>query len=352
MSSPSAAASSDVAVTPTFESLGVPAELARSLAARGIAAPFPIQSATIPAALAGRDVCGRAPTGSGKTLAFGIPLMQNVHRARPHHPRALVLAPTRELAAQICDELRQLADPDQTIEAFYGGVGFGNQLRALRKGVDVAVACPGRLADLINQGHVRLGEVDLVVLDEADRMADMGFLPEVKRLLDACASKRQTLLFSATLDGDVDVIIRRYMHDPVRHEEAGADADGDTAEHLYWARRARGPHRPGRPHRVAHRPDGRVLSHQARRRPRGQAARHPWRRCGGHPRRPQPEPARAGARGLPLRARPGDHRDRRRGPRHPRRRRELRHPLRSVRGPEGLRAPLRSYRQRPAPPAR
>ena len=238
MSTPSAPASTDAVATPTvptFESLGVPAELARSLSARGIAAPFPIQAATIPAALAGRDVCGKAPTGAGKTLAFGIPLMQNVHRARPHHPRALVLAPTRELAAQICDELRQLADPDQTIEAFYGGVGFGNQLRALRKGVDVAVACPGRLADLINQGHVRLGEVDLVVLDEADRMADMGFLPEVKRLLDACATERQTLLFSATLDGDVDVIIRRYMHDPVRHEEAGADADGDTAEHLYWS---------------------------------------------------------------------------------------------------------------------
>ena len=238
MSTPSAPASSDAVATPTvptFESLGVPAGLARSLADRGIASPFPIQAATLPAALAGRDVCGRAPTGSGKTLAFGIPLMQNVRRARPHHPRALVLAPTRELAAQICDELRQLADPEQTIEAFYGGVGFGNQLRALRNGVDVAVACPGRLADLINQGHVRLGEVDLVVLDEADRMADMGFLPEVKRLLDACAPKRQTLLFSATLDGDVDVIIRRYMHDPVRHEEAGADSDGDTAEHLYWA---------------------------------------------------------------------------------------------------------------------
>ena len=235
MPSTTAAASTDAAPSPTFESIGVPAELARSLAARGIAAPFPIQTATIPAALEGRDVCGRAPTGAGKTLAFGIPLMQRVQRARPHHPRALVLAPTRELAAQICDELRQLADPDQTIEAFYGGVGFGNQLRALRKGVDVAVACPGRLADLINQGHVRLGEVDLVVLDEADRMADMGFLPEVKRLLDACATPRQTLLFSATLDGDVDVIIRRYMHDPVKHEEAGADPDGDTAEHLYWS---------------------------------------------------------------------------------------------------------------------
>ncbi len=245
MSSPNAGARADVSPDEssehrpadgvTFESLGVPGELARSLHDRGILAPFPIQAATIPAALAGRDVCGRAPTGAGKTLAFGIPLMQRVGRARPGSPRALVLAPTRELAAQICDELRQLAHPEQTVDAFYGGVGFGNQLRALRHGVDVAVACPGRLADLINQGHVKLGEVDLVVLDEADRMADMGFLHEVKRLLDACAKERQTLLFSATLDGDVDVIIRRYMHDPVRHEEAGADPEGDTAEHLFWS---------------------------------------------------------------------------------------------------------------------
>ena len=193
-----------------FEALGVPAPLARQLFERGITAPFPIQAATLPAALAGKDVCGRAPTGSGKTLAFGIPLMQRVGRARPNHPRGLVLAPTRELAAQITDELRQLAHHEQTIEAFYGGVGFGNQLRALRNGVDIAVACPGRLADLINQGHVHLDEVEIVVLDEADRMADMGFLPEVKRLLDACAPKRQTLLFSATLDGDVDVLIKRY----------------------------------------------------------------------------------------------------------------------------------------------
>jgi superfamily II DNA/RNA helicase len=146
-----------------------------------------------------------------------------------------VLAPTRELAAQICDELRQLADPDQTIEAFYGGVGFGKQLKALRAGVDVAVACPGRLEDLIQQGEMQLSEVDLVVLDEADRMADMGFLPAVKRLLDACADERQTLLFSATLDGDVDVIIRRYLHDPVRHEEHRSEEDEDTAEHLYWS---------------------------------------------------------------------------------------------------------------------
>jgi superfamily II DNA/RNA helicase len=218
-----------------FESLGVPTATVDAMAARGITSPFPIQIATIPPALAGRDVCGRAPTGSGKTLAFGIPLVQLVKRARPHAPRALVLAPTRELAAQISDELRLLADPDQTIAAFYGGVGFGKQLQALRGGVDIAVACPGRLADLINQGHVRLGEVDIVVLDEADRMADMGFLPEVKRLLDACSAERQTLLFSATLDGDVDVIVKRYMQDPVRHEEAGVDTDGDAVEHVFWS---------------------------------------------------------------------------------------------------------------------
>jgi len=240
VNTPISAASSDAVtndVEPVngFEALGVPAALARQLFERGITAPFPIQSATLPPALAGKDVCGRAPTGSGKTLAFGIPLMQRVGRARPNHPRGLVLAPTRELAAQITDELRQLAHPEQTIEAFYGGVGFGNQLRALRNGVDVAVACPGRLADLINQGHVHLDEVDMVVLDEADRMADMGFLHEVKRLLDACASQRQTLLFSATLDGDVDVIIKRYMNNPVKHEEAGAENEGDAAEHMFWA---------------------------------------------------------------------------------------------------------------------
>ena len=242
MQSPLPASSRDAAVPtsdadasgPSFESLGVPAEVAAGLSARGITAPFPIQAATLPPALAGRDVCGRAPTGSGKTIAFGIPLVLRVGRARPRAPRALVLAPTRELAAQIADELVQLADPDQHIATFYGGVGFGKQLRSLREGVDIAVACPGRLEDLISQGHIRLDEVDLVVLDEADRMADMGFLPAVKRLLDACAPKRQTLLFSATLDGDVEVIIRRYLKDPVRHEEAGADPEGEAAEHLFW----------------------------------------------------------------------------------------------------------------------
>ncbi|MCB1257398.1 MAG: DEAD/DEAH box helicase [Microthrixaceae bacterium] len=220
--------------TVDFASLGVAPRIVESLSARDISSPFPIQVATIPPALDGRDVCGRAPTGSGKTLAFGIPLIERVGKGRPGSPRALVLVPTRELATQISDELEMLAGKGQRIATFFGGVGFGNQLRALRQGVDIAVACPGRLADLIKQGHVRLDSVDFVVLDEADRMADMGFLPEVKRLLGACADKRQTLLFSATLDGDTDVIIKRYMDNPVRHAEAGADSDGVVAEHVFW----------------------------------------------------------------------------------------------------------------------
>ena len=292
---------------PTFESLGVPAATVASLIARGITAPFPIQAATIPPALAGKDVCGRAPTGAGKTLAFGIPLVQRVRRAAPHRPTALVLAPTRELAAQICDELRQLADPDQSVEAFYGGVGFGAQLRALRAGVDIAVACPGRLADLIQQGQVKLGDVELVVLDEADRMADMGFLPEVKRLLDACADQRQTLLFSATLDGDVDVIIRRYMDRPVRHEFAGDDTMGDNAEHVFWGVERQDRLEVSAAHHRPDRPDGRLLPDQARRRPRRQAARQARRHRRRDPRRPDARTSvsvrsRTSARAVPWRS--------------------------------------------------
>ncbi|MDP7599737.1 MAG: DEAD/DEAH box helicase, partial [Acidimicrobiales bacterium] len=167
-----------------------------ALARNGITEPFAIQAATIIDALAGRDVCGRAPTGSGKTLAFGIPLVVNVEQAKPKRPRALVLAPTRELAEQIHEDLRTFAGPVR-IGVVYGGVGYGPQIAALRRGVDILVACPGRLEDLIEQGLVDLGNVDHVVLDEADRMADMGFMPAVRRLLDQTSSDRQTVLFSA-----------------------------------------------------------------------------------------------------------------------------------------------------------
>jgi superfamily II DNA/RNA helicase len=218
-----------------FADIGVPSGMAGALAARAIVHPTEIQATTIPDALAGHDVCGKAPTGSGKTLAFGIPLVLGVRKGKPRRPRGLVLAPTRELAAQISTELQLLAKPKGPwVESFYGGVGFDRQCKALDRGVDIAVACPGRLADLVSQGRVDLRDVSFVVIDEADRMADMGFLPEVKRLLDGCAADRQTLLFSATLDGDVDVLIRRYQRDPKRHEHAVDAADHDV-EHLFWS---------------------------------------------------------------------------------------------------------------------
>ncbi len=218
----------------SFTDLGASAEVVDVLARQGITDPTPIQAETIPVALAGRDVCGRAPTGSGKTLAFGVPLAQLVIPARPGRPTALVLVPTRELAAQVERELRPLlALRQRTVATFYGGVGFGAQLKALRRGVDVAVACPGRLADLIDRGDIALGDVAAVVVDEADRMADMGFLPEVRRLLDRVRSDRQTLLFSATLDGDVDVLVRQYQDDPHRSEVEAAEAELDLTTHRF-----------------------------------------------------------------------------------------------------------------------
>ncbi len=217
-----------------FLDLGVSADIVDSLTTRGITAPFPIQSMAIPPALAGDDVCGRAPTGSGKTLAFGIPLAHRVTRARVARPRALVLAPTRELAAQIHGELRPLLAPrKRSVAVFYGGVGFTPQLKILRRGVDVAVACPGRLADLVRRGNLILDEVEIVVIDEADRMADMGFLPEVKRILDQVRPDRQTLLFSATLDGDVDVLIKRYQRNPQRFDVPVDPTHVDRTSHRF-----------------------------------------------------------------------------------------------------------------------
>jgi superfamily II DNA/RNA helicase len=218
-----------------FDELGLPSSLVELLARGGINRPFPIQAAVIGDALAGRDICGRAPTGSGKTLAFGLPLLARVGRARPGRPRALVLAPTRELAEQICRALAPLARESQRwIAAIYGGVGMEQQRRQLRKGVDVLVACPGRLADLIRQGDVSLADVDIVVVDEADRMSDMGFLPEVRKLLDQTAPNRQTLLFSATLDGEVAVLTRDYQKHPVRHTVGNAEPNIVDARHHFW----------------------------------------------------------------------------------------------------------------------
>jgi superfamily II DNA/RNA helicase len=220
----------------TFAELGVPAAFTTILERAGIKAPFPIQASAIPDALAGRDVCGRAPTGSGKTFAFGLPLLTGLDSARPHRPRALVLVPTRELADQITSELLPFAKArGRSIAVIYGGVGYGPQRAALRKGADLVIACPGRLEDLIGTGDVRLEDVDVVTIDEADRMADMGFLPAVRRILDLTPADRQTLLFSATLDGDVAVLTRHYQRNPVRHEAQPVETSGAEATHHFWS---------------------------------------------------------------------------------------------------------------------
>lgn len=220
----------------SFADLGVPADLAAQLARAGAHTPFPIQAATIPDLLAGRDVCGRAPTGSGKTLAFGVPLVANLERAKPHRPNSLVLAPTRELAEQIRVALAPLATVrGRHIAAVYGGVSYENQRKRLRRGVDLLVACPGRLNDLVQRGDADLRDVTYVVIDEADRMADMGFLPQVRKLLDLTSRNRQTVMFSATLDGDVAVITKQYQNDPAVHMIGDMQPDVESAQHVFWA---------------------------------------------------------------------------------------------------------------------
>ena len=217
----------------TFAQLGVPESICRALERGGIHEPFEIQAATMADALAGRDICGRAPTGSGKTIAFGIPLVVNAGRARSKRPTALVLSPTRELAEQIATDLRTFAG-DVRVGVVYGGVGYGPQLKRLRDGVEILVACPGRLEDLIEQGAVSLHDVDLAVIDEADRLSDMGFLPAVRRLLDQTAGDRQTFLFSATLDGDVKTLTRDYQYEPVTHTVDAETPDVIAADHRFW----------------------------------------------------------------------------------------------------------------------
>jgi superfamily II DNA/RNA helicase len=220
---------------PTFRALGVPDDLCHALATAGIEAPFPIQAAVIPDALARLDVTGRSPTGSGKTLAFGLPLLVNVPPARPKRPTALVLAPTRELAEQIAAELGPLARVrGHEVVSVYGGVGYGPQRKALGRGAEIVVACPGRLEDLLNMGALRLDDVVHVVVDEADRMCDMGFLPSVRRLLAKTNPERQVLLFSATLDGAVAELAGDVQRDAVRHEVGPAGPDVTAAHHVFW----------------------------------------------------------------------------------------------------------------------
>ncbi|GAB7048981.1 DEAD/DEAH box helicase [Catenuloplanes indicus] len=232
-SAPAAEAESTPEVT--FEDLGLPNRLVRALAREGITAPFEIQAATVPDALAGRDVLGRGQTGSGKTLAFGLPVLARVAmggRAEPHHPKALILVPTRELAMQVADALMPLGKPlGVFIKTAVGGVPYDRQIDSLRRGVEIIVATPGRLGDLINRGVCNLDKVEITVLDEADQMADMGFLPEVTELLSKTPADSQRLLFSATLDKDVDTLVKRFMTDPVTHSTAPPVATVSTMDH-------------------------------------------------------------------------------------------------------------------------
>ncbi|MBF9316069.1 DEAD/DEAH box helicase [Mycobacteroides chelonae] len=211
----------------TFASLGVPAVLVRALQQGGIDAPFPIQAATLPDTLAGRDVLARGKTGSGKTLAFSIPVVARIAEGTrvPGRPRALVLAPTRELATQISAVIEPLAAAYRMkVTTIFGGVSQHRQVQALKAGVDIVVACPGRLDDLLKQRHLTLDGVEISVLDEADHMADLGFLPVVTRLLAATPSSGQRLLFSATLDNDVDKLVKRFLHSPAEHSVDPVDS--------------------------------------------------------------------------------------------------------------------------------
>jgi superfamily II DNA/RNA helicase len=227
------AAGSSPAVS--FAEAGVPAPLVAALAAAGITAPFPIQSATLPDALAGRDILGRGQTGSGKTLGFCIPLAARLADGYTSacRPRGLVLVPTRELASQVREVLAPLAEAaGLSVATVYGGVPQNPQVAKLRNRADILVACPGRLADLIEQGHCDLGDVEISVLDEADHMADLGFLPVVRRLLAMTPPDGQRMLFSATLDAAVDVLARRFMNRPVHHDVGPVEAPVAMIHHL------------------------------------------------------------------------------------------------------------------------
>jgi superfamily II DNA/RNA helicase len=220
-------------MTKTWSELGVPKNIISGLVARGIEAPFPVQEATLPDALAGNDICGKAPTGSGKTLAFGIAIAAKVTKSRPGRPTGLVLVPTRELAAQVAKEISLLCGgSDIRVSAVYGGAGYGPQVKAARAS-SIVVATPGRLEDLIKRRDLDLGAVAVAVIDEADRMADMGFMPAVKRIMRSVTTNRQTLLFSATLDGDIDLLIREFQSSPKRHAVATAENAGEI-DHLFW----------------------------------------------------------------------------------------------------------------------
>ena len=220
----------------TFAELGIDDDLVECLASQGIESPFPIQELTIPDAVAGRDVCGKAKTGSGKTLAFGVPMVMALPEPDDIHkgPAGLVLCPTRELALQVAEVLEPLAKvKGHTITAVYGGEKIEKQIKSIDDGTGIIVATPGRLIDLLQRGDVKLDEVKMVAVDEADRMADMGFLPQVEWVLRHVPGGHQTLLFSATLDGSVGALIDRYQTDPVTKEVLSETVTVDQMHHRF-----------------------------------------------------------------------------------------------------------------------
>ena len=330
----------------TFASLGVPEPLTAALAASGIDVPFPIQTAVVPDALAGADILGRGKTGSGKTLGFCIPMAARLAggHTMAGRPRGLVLVPTRELANQVQDVLRPLARAvGLKVATIFGGTPQRPQVTALRNRVDIIVACPGRLADLIGQGHCHLGDVEISVVDEADHMSDLGFLPVVRRLLDATPPDGQRMLFSATLDHAVDVLVRRFLDNPAEHAVDPPGAPAPIVHHLLtvvpadrvaviaalaaggnrsliFTRTKHGARKLARQLTAAHIPAAELhgnLTQGARERNLARVRR----RCG-----------------------PGTGRHRHRRPRHPRGRHRSGHPRRPARRAQGLPAPLRPDR--------
>jgi len=220
----------------TFGDLGVSEEIIAVLADQDITEPFPVQVLTIPDAMAGRDVCGKAQTGSGKTLAFGIPMVEKTVKSQPKYPRSLVLVPTRELCSQVSEEIRPLAGAlGLALVAVYGGAPMGSQIEKIKQGVDIVVATPGRLIDLIDRKAVSVESVECAVIDEADQMADMGFLPQVHTIMRNVQGTPQVMLFSATLDGAVRSLINSYLTDPVRHEVESTGDIVDEQTHRFVA---------------------------------------------------------------------------------------------------------------------
>ncbi|TFJ95362.1 transporter [Platysternon megacephalum] len=242
--------------TTAFADYGLPTPIVTALSGKGIETPFPIQAATIPDALAGKDILARAQTGSGKTLGFGLPMLARLDQGeRGRHPRGVILAPTRELAVQVADELAPMAaNLGLRMVLVAGGMGFGPQLKAFRKGVDIVVATPGRLIDLMEQGEADLSHVEMLVLDEADHMSDLGFLPAVTQVMESVKEDAQKLLFSATLDDAVSRIVKKFLHNPVTHQVDENRASVTTMTHVVWHVETREKvqiaaklaHRPGR----------------------------------------------------------------------------------------------------------